>query len=852
MTSHRVCRRSLHAAVLLLLSAAEVCRASDELPVGPRAIAMGNTFTAIADDATAIYWNPAGLPWIGNQELAGTHANLFGTGVKDDYLAFLLPVAPAHALAADWYHSGLDDGELTFGENRFDLAYGAKFWNRASVGVSVKYLTRNTGLDQVEVRNGDGFGIDAGILLAPLDRLRLGCSMRNLTDTRVSYSNTTGSTVLYEQKIRVGAAYRVLPRGIVAMDVDDRIHVGAEYAPLEPITLRGGLEQDLEDTGEGLSYAIGAGVKAGIFRFDYALSVHPTLGETNNFGLSLAFNFNPSRVRIEKVDVEDVYSSLQKTYAQESFGTARIRNLDDRPLTAKVSVFSPGLMDEPTEKEVVLRPKVSQDIPLTAVFSDKIISSAGDRRVQLTVGVSYSNQRLPRTEHRTTDLVAYGPGAIEWGRGAMQAAAFVTSRDPVVLDFAREACRPIAAAPKSLFGNRNVDFAAAIVDALDTLGMVYLPDPNSPFKASSQTPGAVDTIYYPRETLAKRTGDCDDTTVLLSALLESVGVPTCLVDAPGHLFLMIGTGIHERNRIAMRIPQDLYAIHDEQVWIPIETTVMDRGFAEAWQEGAKAYTDWVARDRLALVDVAAAQTRYEPVVLPDPGEAGRPGVDPNSLAALVGGDAATVAGWRSDYFADRFGGLNTKLEASPAALNEIAYVYYVSGEFDEAHRALEQALGEDPNSPRTRNNLANVLIMKGDVPAALKEYETATEAAPEDGGILLNAGLVRYVSGDTAQAARDLARALELGEGYDQARRLLGLAPDENSNREGKQKLSESEIRELLKEALARVPARQAAPDSSVAPAKSAKRKTPDYRIAAARSAPDQALVLGNFLYWKQ
>src|SRR5437867_570146 len=63
----------------------------DQVPIGPRAIAMGSAYSSLADDATALFWNVAGLPWIGHQEIDFTHANLFGSGLNDNYAAFLLP-----------------------------------------------------------------------------------------------------------------------------------------------------------------------------------------------------------------------------------------------------------------------------------------------------------------------------------------------------------------------------------------------------------------------------------------------------------------------------------------------------------------------------------------------------------------------------------------------------------------------------------------------------------------------------------------------------------------------------------------------------------------------------------------
>src|SRR6185436_11721569 len=189
---------------------------------------------------------------------------------------------------------------------------------------------------------------------------------------------------------------------------------------------------------------------------------------------------------------------------------------------------------------------------------------------QVQVSASYQSKRLVRRERGAARTFAYGPGAINWGEGMPQAAAFVTPRDPAVDALARQAGRLTLELEGNPFGNRNVAFAAAVTDALAELGVAYVPDPTNPFSTISATPHAVDTIHYPYQTLDRLSGDCDDTTVLMASLLGNVGVNTRFVDLPGHIMLLVHTGLHERNRSALGADSTMIVISDEQVWIPLE------------------------------------------------------------------------------------------------------------------------------------------------------------------------------------------------------------------------------------------------------------------------------------------
>ena len=54
--------------------------------VGSKAVSMGGAFTSIADDATAMYWNPAGLSYFNTRELYFNHSDWIAD-ISFDYFA---------------------------------------------------------------------------------------------------------------------------------------------------------------------------------------------------------------------------------------------------------------------------------------------------------------------------------------------------------------------------------------------------------------------------------------------------------------------------------------------------------------------------------------------------------------------------------------------------------------------------------------------------------------------------------------------------------------------------------------------------------------------------------------------
>jgi tetratricopeptide (TPR) repeat protein len=747
---------------------------SEQVPIGPRAIGMGGAFTSIADDPSALFWNPAGLARIGHQEVSATHADLYHSGIQDNVGAFVLPFSAEEAMAMDWYHSGFDDGTLGFAENRVTLGGSLKVQPWLWAGLSAKLLTRGTSLDGASIASGSGFGMDLGLLAQPADRWRIGFVAQDVTDTKVSTTDGASQTA-YPRNLRLGTSYSWPKLGTAAFDVDDRWHFGIEATPVAALALRFGVEDDRHGV-ESATWSYGVGLKAGVLRLDWARETPPVLSATDHFAVAFEFNFNPAQVRIEKVEPREIYTSLYKSYANEGVGTAQLRNLQDRPLTTRVSVFVPELMSVPSEQDVTLRPHAVNDVPLIAVLDEKVLTQRGDQPIAVQVTASYTSKRLVRHEKSAARGIAYAPGAIDWSEGMAQAAAFVTPRDPAVDELARQSSRLVLQRTDNGFGNRNVAFAAATTDALAELGVVYVPDPTNPFATISTTPHAVDTIHYPYQTIDRLSGDCDDTTVLMASMLGNVGVNTRFVDAPGHIFLIADTGLQENNRNALGVDSTLMVIADHEVWIPIETTSLAKGFAQAWRDGADEIATGLAQGPVNYVDVTESQIRYEPVL--PPGERHIRLVDEARFNQRLDAEAKAVADMHEQFYLAHYGAATRDLVASADALELVARVDFEGGDLDGARKQLEQAIAHAPQSASAHNNLGVVLAATDSLSEAENEWRTAATLAPNLPGIALNLALARWAAGDSASS--QLAPAVAASGGFEASCRLIGVSPTDS------------------------------------------------------------------------
>ena len=142
------------------------------LGAGARSIGLGGAFTAIADDATATVWNPAGLGSAPDLSLNFSTQRL-DLDRSHNFIALTKALGSAGSIGLAITNAGVSGipqydskenygGEFDYSANAYSLSYGIGIGN-FSVGLTGRMLADNFGLDSVENQSGFG-GVDVGLM----------------------------------------------------------------------------------------------------------------------------------------------------------------------------------------------------------------------------------------------------------------------------------------------------------------------------------------------------------------------------------------------------------------------------------------------------------------------------------------------------------------------------------------------------------------------------------------------------------------------------------------------------------------------------------------------------------------
>ena len=281
--------------------------------VGARALGMGGAFVAIANDATACYWNPAGLALLRQREMTMMHATRFSGIVHSNFVNFVYPDQKGNAFGISWFRIGVDDipkstkldefnrpiieGYMKNVDQAIFLSYSRQAAEKLYLGGNIKAIRQTVGDNSAL-----GFGLDLAVLYRLANCVSLGLNLQDLAGTFIYWD--TGHRDTKNPTLKWGVAFTKSfskLKGDLTLAVDQNIRFegetnentfsvgdfagsdfqfGAEYWLFNLIAFRAGLDRQYLTAGTGL--------KLKMFEIDYAF-VSYELGNTHRISGRVRF-----------------------------------------------------------------------------------------------------------------------------------------------------------------------------------------------------------------------------------------------------------------------------------------------------------------------------------------------------------------------------------------------------------------------------------------------------------------------------------------------------------------------------------------------------------------------------------
>ncbi len=306
-----------------------------EIGVGASANGMGGAFVGLANDASTLYWNVAGIAALNKYEVILVHTDWIAD-TKFDYAGLIIPLGDFGKLGLSFTSLSMGDmkvrtveqpngtGEnFSAGDIAVAISFARSLTERFSVGITAKYIKQS-----IWHMSSSAFAIDAGTLFKTdlLGGMTIGAVLSNFgtpmqldgRDTRyfIRVDETKqGSNERIPTNIeldswdlplhfQIGVStpafqyndYKltVSADAIVPNNDYQSLNIGAEFSFMDFLLLRGGYNSlFLKDAEGGLSF--GAGVNSemllstAIVNFDYAFRDFGKLKNVHSFSVGIKF-----------------------------------------------------------------------------------------------------------------------------------------------------------------------------------------------------------------------------------------------------------------------------------------------------------------------------------------------------------------------------------------------------------------------------------------------------------------------------------------------------------------------------------------------------------------------------------
>ena len=416
----------------------------------------------------------------------------------------------------------------------------------------------------------------------------------------------------FKIKASAGLDFKILKSGFEVSSIGE-FSTGFEVQPIKNLFLRSGL---FSEKGKIGGFSTGVGFRSGLFQFDLAyfkntsnvwkdgkltqdeffetLVKNPEFEKFTRDEVTFSISVDMSRwyeksLRVKSLRIEDeIFPHMLSDFEKRNIGSVEIENTSDKVLNAKIDFklsFPLDIEAEPNEFEI--KPRETKTIPISISLGTVNPENNEPIKIDALLNVK-STSDIP---DEVKKFKIFLRGRNDWNGNVEDLKSFLKFDSPEISSFARivilehkDTLEKIDPALRKFYQ------AKFIFDELSK-HIIYVSDPSL----------SIDKVQFPEETLKLRTGDCDDLAILYASLLGSIGIKVAFVDVKGlrkinesHVYIIFDTEIDKKFAQAITSNEKKYIIlknesGTETAWIPVETTLVHKGFDEAWETGAEQF-----------------------------------------------------------------------------------------------------------------------------------------------------------------------------------------------------------------------------------------------------------------------
>jgi len=463
---------------------------------------------------------------------------------------------------------------------------------------------------------------------------------------------------------------------------------------------------------------------------------------------------------VDTISFNRIFPVLFKHYDSNPVGSVKLFNNESSPITdVSLSFFVDRYMDNPKQSPVIekIDGKSSADFDIYALFSDSVLDITEGTKVSANVIIKYTQKSREHARKYVASMDMYDRNAITWDDDR-KAAAFVTAKDPAVLEYAKnisgwiKQIRPTAI-------DKNLCIAMGMHNSLTRYGITYQIDPRTPFTEFSKDTLSVDFLQFPRQTLQYTSGDCDDLSILYSALLEAVGIETAFITVPGHIYMAFALNMNPAEAKKTFLKPDDLIFTDDKVWLPVEITMVQDDFLAAWAMGAKEWRENDGKDQAKIYPMHDSWDEYQPVGLPGTTTVSTPGKE--SIVSAFQSELKSFIDKEIYPQVEKLKDQISRNNNAPGYINRLGVLYARYGLNDKASGQFQKILRNNEFVPALIN-MGNISFLNSEIKEALKYYERAVKKEPDNPKALLS----------VARAGHELENYGTVSESYDKLKTI--------------------------------------------------------------------------------